>query len=104
MPWSGNLQLNLVLHPELRPSLEVELLAGRGEVSTHDRLAVLQRLVDAGHCDPAKAETLRDAWLHPVIRDQGVIVARSWYLKVRFDEDRIAEAKGYLGLMPRVLA
>jgi hypothetical protein len=104
MPWPGHVQLNLVLHPALGSSLEVEFLTGRGEVAIADRLALVQKLVAAGHCDPAKARELRDAWAHPVSRaSDGLIVARSWYVKVRFDGDRVAEAKAYLGLMPRVL-
>lgn len=102
MPWPGELQLNLVLHPALGANLEVELLTGRGDAGREDRLAVIDRLVAAGACDAAKAAALRDAWLDPVSpgRD-GTIVARSWYVKVRFEGDRIAEAKAYLGLMPR---
>ncbi|HET7504386.1 MAG TPA: hypothetical protein VFK02_25365 [Kofleriaceae bacterium] len=104
MPWRGAVQLNLVLHPAPSTSLEVELLTGRHEAAPGDRLALLHRLVTAGHCDPAKAEALRDAWARPLSRGvDGLIVARNWYLKVRFDGDRIAEAKSYLGLMPRVL-
>lgn len=105
MPGQGHVQLNLVLHPALGSSLEVELLTGRGQASTADRLALLRSLVDAGHCDPDKAAALRDAWARPVSRDgTGLIVARSWYVKARFDGDGIAEAKAYLGLMPRVLS
>jgi hypothetical protein len=104
MPWAGHVQLNLVLHPALGSSLEVELLTGRGEASSADRHAVLDKLVAAGRCDPAKAAELRDAWARPVsLGGDGLIVARSWYLKARFDGDTLAEAKAYLGLMPRVL-
>jgi hypothetical protein len=104
MPWPGHLQLNLVLHPAPGASLEVELLTDRGEARREDRLALLDRLVDAGLCDAAKAAALRDAWLDPVsVGRDGTIVARSWYIKVRFEGDRIAEAKAYLGLMPRML-
>jgi hypothetical protein len=104
MPWPGHVQLNLVLHPALAPSLEVELLTGAREARAADRMALLDTLVAAGHCAPAKAAALRDAWIHPVSRDRGgLVVARSWYLKVRFAGDRIAEAKAYLGLMPRGL-
>jgi hypothetical protein len=103
MPWRGNIQLNLVLHPALGPSLEVELLTGRGEAGGVERAGVLDRLVAAGHCDPTKADVLRDAWARPVSESGGTIVARSWYVKVRFDGGRIAEAKTYLGLMPRML-
>ncbi|HEX8111975.1 MAG TPA: hypothetical protein VF516_29790, partial [Kofleriaceae bacterium] len=102
MPWPGELQLNLVLHPALRTSLEVELLTGRGDARREDRLALLDGLVAAGACDAAKAAALRDAWLDPVSTGRdGTVVARSWYVKVRFEGDRIAEAKAYLGLMPR---
>ena len=102
MPWPGDLQLNLVLHPAPGASLEVELLTGRGDAGRDDRLALLDRLVAAGVCDAAKAAALRDAWLDPVSRGRdGAIVARSWYVKIRFEGDRIAEAKAYLGLMPR---
>jgi hypothetical protein len=103
MPWRGHVQLNLVLHPALGSSLEVELLTGRGEAGDVERAAVLDRLVATGHCDPAKAEALRDAWARPVSEAGGTIVARSWYVKVRFDGGRVAEAKAYLGLMPRML-
>ncbi|HEX7841654.1 MAG TPA: hypothetical protein VF469_29495 [Kofleriaceae bacterium] len=104
MPWPGDVQLNLVLHPALGTSLEVELLTGRAPCRAGDRLALLQKLVDIGQCDPDKAQVLRDAWARPVRRDDtGLIVARSWYLKVRFDGDRVAETKAYLGFMPRVL-
>lgn len=103
MPWPGHLQLNLVLHPALGASLEVELLTGRGEARREDRLALLDRLVAARVCDAAKAAALRDAWLDPVSTGRdGTVVARSWYVKVRFEGDRIAEGKAYLGLMPRM--
>lgn len=102
MPWPGELQLNLVLHPAPGRILEVELLTGRRDAAREDRLAVLDRLVAVGACDPAKAAALRDAWLDPVSPGAGGgVVARSWYVKVRFEGDRIAEAKAYLGLMPR---
>lgn len=104
VPREGHVQLNLVLHPAPGTHLEVELLTGRRPAGTADRHALLRRLVDAGHCDPGKAEALGDAWASPVSRDRaGLIVARSWYVKVRFGDDRVAEAKAYLGLMPRVL-
>lgn len=102
MPWPGELQLNLVLHPTLGASLEVELLTSRGDAGREDRLTLLDRLVAAGVCEAAKAAALRDAWLDPVSSGRdGTIFAQSWYIKVRFDGDRIAEAKAYLGLMPR---
>ncbi len=102
MPWPGELQLNLVLHPALGARLEVELLTGRGDAGREDRLAVLDRLVAAGACDAGKAAALREAWLDPVSTGPGgTVVARSWYVKVRFEGYRIAEAKAYLGLMPR---
>ena len=103
MPWHGHVQLNLVLHPALGSSLEVELLTGRGEADAGHRAGLLDKLVAEGHCDPAKAEVLRDAWLRPVSADGGTIVARSWYVKLRFESGRIAEGKAYLGLMPRML-
>jgi hypothetical protein len=105
MPWRGHVQLNLVIHPALGATLEVELLTARDEVSLADRLAVLDRLVDAGACAADKACVLRDAWCHPVSRDaDGTIIARSWYLKVKLAGDDIALAKAYLALMPRVHA
>lgn len=103
MPWHGHLQLNLVLHPALGAGLEVELLTG-GEAQRDDRLALLERLVAVGVCDAGKAAALRDAWLAPLSTGHdGTVVARSWYIKVRLESDRIAEAKAYLGLMPRML-
>jgi hypothetical protein len=104
MPWHGHLQLNVVLHPALGAGLEVELLTGSGEAQREDRIALLDRLVAAGVCDVARAAALRDAWLDPVSTGRdGTTVARSWYIKVRLESDRIAEAKAYLGLMPRML-
>jgi hypothetical protein len=102
-PRQRDVQLNLVLAPGLDANLEVELLTSAGEAGCEERAAVLQQLVDGDHCDPTKAEALRRSSLHPVRRDpEGLIVARNWYLKVKFCGDRIAEAKAYLGLMPRV--
>jgi hypothetical protein len=103
MPWRGHVQLNLVLHPALGTRLEVELLTDRGEATAGDRSRLLDRLVAAGHCDPAKAAALSDAWARPVSDCDGAIVARSWYIKVQLDGGRITEAKAYLGLMSRVL-
>ena len=103
MPWRGHVQLNLVLHPALGSRLEVELLTDRGEASAGDRSRLLDALVAAGHCDPAKAAALCDASARPVSDGGGAIVARGWYVKVRLDGGRIAEAKAYLGLMSRVL-
>lgn len=105
VPWRGHVQLNLVVHPTLSPTLEVELLTAPGEASLADRLAVLDHLVDAGACAAAKACVLRDAWTHPVSRAPGgTIIARGWYLKVKLAGDAIALAKAYLALMPRVHA
>jgi hypothetical protein len=102
-PHQRHVQLNLVLAPGLDANLEVELLTSAGEVRSEERVAVLQQLVDRDHCDPAKAEVLLRSSLVPVQRDpEGLIVARNWYLKVRFCGDRIAETKAYLGLLPRV--
>jgi hypothetical protein len=102
-PRQRHVQLNLVLAPGLDGRLEVELLTSAAEASSEERAAVLQQLVDSGHCDPAKADALRRCSLHPVYRDpDGLIVARNWYLKVKFSGGRLAEAKAYLGLLPRV--
>jgi len=104
-PRQQHVQLNLVLAPGLDASLEVELLTHAAEAGSEERAAVLQQLVDGGHCDPAKAEALRASSRHPVVRDpDGLIVARNWYLKVKLDGDRIAETKAYLGLLPRAWA
>jgi hypothetical protein len=101
-PRQQHAQLNLGLAPGLDTRLEVELLTTAAEAGSAERAAVLQQLVDGGHCDPAKAEVLRAGSIDPVVRDpDGLIVARNWYLKVRLDGDRIAETKAYLGLLPR---
>jgi hypothetical protein len=101
-PRQRRVQLNLVLVPGLDASLEVELLTSAAEAGTEERRAILQQLVDRGHCDPAKAEVLRHASIRPVHRvPEGLIVAQNWYLKVKFDGDHIAETKAYFGLMPR---
>lgn len=110
-PRQKHVQVNFVLGSlsslgsALTASLEVELLATAAEVGNEERAAILQQLVDGGHCDLAKAEALRRSSLDPVHRaPDGLIVARNWYLKVKFEGDRIAEAKAYLGLMPRAWA
>jgi hypothetical protein len=107
-PRQNHVQVNLVLGAlgsGLGASLEVELLATAAECGNEERAAILRQLVDGGHCDVAKAEVLLRSSLDPVHRaHDGLIVARNWYLKVKFDEDRIAEAKAYLGVLPRVWA
>jgi hypothetical protein len=102
--WDGYIQLNLVLHPDLVGPLEVELFAGADDASTQVRFECLERLVGAGLCSAAKAEVLRAAWLKPKYEDEhGRIVAKSWYVKVRFGGAQECDAKAYLGLMPRLL-
>jgi hypothetical protein len=102
--WDGYIQLNLVLHPDLIGPLEVELFAGASDASTELRFELLDRLVDAGLSSIAKAEVLREAWLRPKYADEGGrIVAKSWYVKLRFGGSEECDAKAYLGLMPRLL-
>jgi hypothetical protein len=104
MPGPGHVQLNLVLHPALRPPLEVEFLTTPGESDSEQRFAFLDRLVDEGLCGTAKARVLRSTWDRP-LRPAGALglpVASSWYVKVRFMNGRPSEAKAYLGLMPRI--
>jgi hypothetical protein len=98
------LQLNLVVHPEFAPPLEVELFAGDAAATAHDRLPVLDKLVAAGLASVDKVTVLRDAWERaPSLEACGRPVAQSWYLKIRFSNSDPRDAKAYLGLMPRML-
>ena len=46
---------------------------------------------------------LREAWLRPLGSDEeGLVVARSWYLKLRLAGAAASDAKAYLALMPRL--
>lgn len=103
MPWEGHVQLNLVLHPELRPPLEVEFLTLPTEVDSAGRFAFLDRLVDGGLCGRDKADVLRSLWSYPLgLGASEGRVGRSWYVKARFREDRPYQAKAYVGLIPRL--
>lgn len=105
MPWPGHVQLNLVLHPELRGPLEVEFMTIPSEVSPEQRYSFLTRLEELELCDGEKAEILRRSWARPLRTTLGGLrVARSWYVKIRFEEDLPVEAKAYLGLIARPLA
>lgn len=105
MPWSGHIQLNLVLHPELRGPLEVEFMTLAPEVSLESRTGFMTRLVQEGLCDVEKAEVLLRAWSNPRRKtDDGRKYAQSWYVKVRFEDDRAVEAKTYLGVLAHVFA
>jgi hypothetical protein len=104
VPWECHVQLNLVVYPDSASVLEVELFAGDNELAPEARYAVLDRLVAARLATREKADVLRQAWLHPTSQDEeGWVVARSWYVKLRFAGDEPTEAKAYLGLMPRLL-
>lgn len=106
VPWGGHVQLNLVLHPEMAPPLEVEFLTTPGEASRANRAAFLRALVGAELCGAAKAQVLASCLAQTLILggpDQPEsALGRSWYVKVRFQRGRATEAKAYLGLMPRV--
>lgn len=103
---SRDAQLNLVLHPERDPLVELELLTGPRDGSASSRAALLEQLVSRDLCSPAKATALAALSARPVrpISEGGreVCLAMSWYVKVRFREDTPIEAKAYLGLMPRL--
>lgn len=101
MTWSGPIQLNLVLHPELVGPLEVEFLTIPDQASTAARMAFLDGLVAQGLASPAKAQVLRAVSSAPVVGAQGAAIAAGWYVKVRLQGDTPVEAKTYLGLMPR---
>jgi|GEM_PF-2597286 len=102
MPWDGEIQLNLVLHPELRGPLEVEFMTQAEGVSSRHRSEFMARLTALGLCDPGKADVLRRSWEQPRgLLDDGRPYARSWYVKVRFEAEEPVEAKVYLGLIAR---
>lgn len=102
MGWTPKfVQLNLALHPELSPRLEVELLTLPNEASPERRRDLLQRLGAMGLVANDKAMALQDMARHPHVHEGGHLLARSWYLKVRFSEDGPSEAKAYVGMMRR---
>jgi hypothetical protein len=101
-PSAAHVQLNLVLHPELAPPLEVEIFTGAAEGTGGERLRFLERLVAAGLAAPSKAALLHDIWTRPsVVVDGERAVARSWYIKLRFEGTTPRDAKAYVGMMPR---
>jgi hypothetical protein len=104
MPWSGHVQLNLVLHPELAPPLEVEFLTTASESTPEQRGAFVEMLASEGLCGAAKARVLLSAkdLTQRGGGDSGGRVVSGWYVKVRFAGGRPREAKAYLGLMPRL--
>lgn len=105
MPWDGQVQLNLVLSPRLTPPLEVEFLSGGQQIATTDRLAFVERMVESGLCAPEKAGVLREIAEQRLLRAVDACendLALNWYVKIRFQEAAAAEAKAYLGLMPRL--
>lgn len=105
MPWPGNVQLNLVLSPNLTGPLEVEFLSGGQDITPSERFGFLRRLVETSLCSPEKAGVLRDTWerrLLPASDTCENAIAVNWYVKIRFQEDVATEAKAYVGLMPRL--
>ena len=100
----GHVQLNLVLYPDLGGPLELELFSVASDASTDARFALLERLVAAGIASAPKAEVLRAAWLQPKCEDEvRRVVAKSWYIKLRFGGHEGCDAKVYFGLVPRLL-
>lgn len=101
MPWSGNVQLNLVLQPHLTQPLEVEFMTLATEVTAAARASLLDSLVAAKLCSPEKARVLSNLHDRSLGYTNGQPVARGWYVKVRFVDGVASEAKAYVGLMPR---
>jgi len=103
MPWEGHVQLNLVLHPELRGPLEVEFMTLASEVSETHRSGFLAHLVEQQLCDPEKAAVLtRSTRNCRGNLPNGQRYERGWYVKVRFEDDQPVEAKAYVGLLARL--
>ncbi len=103
-PDARTVQLNLVLEPEPRQPLEVELLTDPRDASHGARRTLLAGLVDARLCSEAKAaalETISARPLHSAGPDEDFSVAASWYAKVRYTGAKPVEAKAYVGVMPR---
>ena len=97
-PSQRELQLNLVLEPELRPPLEVELFTDPTQAPNLERDALLDRLVAAGICCARKADVLRRV---PMSRAPDDAAGVSWYLKLRMHADGSCSAKAYVGITPR---
>lgn len=96
-PSESELQLNLVLEPELRQPLEVELLTDPAQTTDAQRHALLARLVELDLCSAEKAELLRSA----TARTQHDPTGISWYVKLRIQDNRLSSAKAYVGITPR---
>jgi len=108
LPWDGTLQLNLPMqNPTQDPSqmpLEVEVFADSADGSVEQRFWLLAKLVETGLCDRGKAGVLHELWSSPSFSDsEGRLLGTSWYLKLRFSGSTPADAKAYLGFMPRML-
>ncbi len=83
-------------------ALEVEVLTDRGDASTTQRFALLDRLVALGISSREKADALKLLWSSPLVHDAaGRAIGRSFYLKLKFHVDGRRQAKAYLGLLPR---
>ncbi len=107
MPWDGHVQVNFVLAPELTPPLEIEFLTDASEASEASRFAFIERLVEHGVCEPRKAQLMKSLWQSPLVSPSRAVplgAVLSWYVKVRFSESQMTEAKTYLGLTPRLWA
>jgi hypothetical protein len=104
MPWSGHVQLNLVLDPDIVQPLEIEFLTTATETDDDARFVFLEELVAWGLCHPDKARVLRRIWTEPLgtcATPAGTRqIAKSWYIKVRFVNDEPVHAKAYVGFMP----
>ena len=97
-PEQSELQLNLVLEPELSQPLEVELLTDPTHATEANRNALLSRLVALGLCSRDKAAALSGVGRRRNPHDRAGI---SWYAKVRVQDDRPCSAKAYACITPR---
>ena len=103
MPWNGSVQLNLILNAAADQPLEVEFMTTPGECTFAERLAFLEMMAERGLCTGAKAQVLaeiskRSGRAEPI--GPGIEFIANWYAKIRFQGDRPAEAKAYLGIKP----
>ncbi len=71
------------------------------EATPARRELILDALVAAGLCSAGKQTVLRSSMSTPVMNEGGTStrIGKTWYLKVRFQEDRAVEAKAYVGLL-----
>lgn len=103
-PFGDYLQLNLPLEPYPARRLEIEVLAGRVQVTREERFQFLARLVERGVAASDKVQVLRSLHQRPLVElAANTLLGANFYVKLCFEEGDLVESKVYLGFMPKIL-